>query len=60
MKEETKEAIIGLCRHAATTFGGYALARGWIDNTAVNALVAAVPILIGAALSVHAKVRKKR
>lgn len=47
-----KEAIIGLIRHVLTFGGGFAIAKGWVDEPTLTAAVGAVVTLVGAALSV--------
>lgn len=55
--EVTDETLIGqlttLVRYLLTSFGGYALGKGWIDNELLQALLGLVAVVVPAAYGVY-------
>lgn len=50
-----KDAVLSLMRHALTFGGGFVVARGWLDEATVTAVVGAVLTIAGAAWGVVEK-----
>ena len=53
-----KEKIAGVIRHVMTFGGGYAVSKGWIDESMVPELIGAVIAVFGVIWSFAAKKEK--
>lgn len=51
----SKEAILGIVRHALTFGGGFVIAKGWADAAVIEQAVAALVTLAGIGWSVWDK-----
>lgn len=49
------DIILGLLRHILTIIGGYYVAKGTVDQGAVDTAVGAVTALVGVGWSIHDK-----
>lgn len=58
MSEESnpvKDRVMGVVRHILTFAGGYAVAKGYLDEANIEAVVGAVVTVVGTVWSVMAK-----
>lgn len=51
----SQDIILGLIRHGLTTLGGVLVARGYLDDGTLQAIIGALLTLGGAGWSVYAK-----
>ncbi len=49
------EQVQGLIRHALTFVGGIAVAKGWLDSSAIGEIIGAIMTLTGTIWSVSSK-----
>ena len=52
---KNKERVLGVLRHALTFGGGYAVAKGYLDEANIEAVIGAVITLVGTVWSIAAK-----
>lgn len=53
-----QSAVISLARHVLTAFGTYAIAKGWLDQDGVNAVVGFGLAAIPAAISTYTSYKR--
>lgn len=53
-----KDKIFGIVRAVLAAAGGWAVARGWVDQSTLEQLIGATMVIATAAWSLHAKLRK--
>lgn len=59
MNDGMMQSILGVVRHALTTFGGYVVASGFASQSDVELAIGAIVTLLGVAWSVFHKFNQK-
>jgi hypothetical protein len=49
-----KNKILGIVRHVLTFGGGFAVAKGWLDEASIEQVTGAIVTLVGTAWSIFA------
>lgn len=53
-------ALIALSRHFITAFGAVAIAKGWLDQGTLNAIIALLAATVPAAVTVYSSYQKNK